>query len=100
MTIFHRFSVSNPILRKSPNGLRKNNWNRATRFDRFFRAVFVQCLCCPRAGQAVHQAVNATSQFDLHPELAVGLFAAEPLMANPSNIDIDHLGRVLGLRSH
>jgi putative membrane-bound dehydrogenase-like protein len=43
---------------------------------------------------AIHQATNATSQFDLHPELDVELFAAEPLMANPSNIDVDHLGRV------
>lgn len=41
-----------------------------------------------------HQSANATSQFDLHPELDVELFAAEPMMANPSNIDVDHLGRV------
>jgi len=42
----------------------------------------------------VHQPAKATTQFDIHPELEVGLFAAEPLMANPSNIDVDHLGRV------
>ena len=42
----------------------------------------------------VHQPTNATTQFDIHPGLEVGLFAAEPLMANPSNIDVDHLGRV------
>ena len=42
----------------------------------------------------VHQPTNATTQFDIHPGLEVGLFAAEPLIANPSNIDIDHLGRV------
>ncbi len=46
------------------------------------------------AGQPVHQAANATTQFELHPGVEVGLFAAEPMMANPSNIDIDHLGRV------
>ena len=28
------------------------------------------------------------------PELDVELFASEPMMANPTNIDIDHLGRV------
>ncbi len=42
----------------------------------------------------VHQPAKATTQFEIHPELEVGLFAAEPLMANPSNIDVDHLGRV------
>ena len=41
-----------------------------------------------------HASTNATSQFDLHPELDVELFAAEPMMANPTNIDVDHLGRI------
>lgn len=45
-------------------------------------------------GDPMHQARNAVSQFDIHPELDVELFAAEPMMANPSNIDVDHLGRV------
>ena len=44
--------------------------------------------------QPIHQAKNAIRQFEVHPELDVGLFAAEPLLANPSNIDVDHLGRV------
>ncbi len=42
----------------------------------------------------VHDPAIATTQFEVHPELEVGLFAAEPLLANPTNIDIDHLGRV------
>ncbi len=42
----------------------------------------------------VHAVAAATTQFDTHPGLEVGLFAAEPMMANPSNIDVDHLGRV------
>ena len=47
-------------------------------------------------GQAdkVHESENAISQFGIHPELDVELFASEPMMANPTNIDIDHLGRV------
>ena len=94
MTIFHRFSVSNPILRKSPNGLRKTIGIGLLGLTVFFAQCLFSACAAQEPGQAVHQAVNATSQFDLHPELAVGLFAAEPLMANPSNIDIDHLGRV------
>ena len=46
------------------------------------------------AQEEKHKAENATAQFDVHPELEVGLFAAEPFLANPSNIDVDHLGRV------
>ncbi len=46
------------------------------------------------ANKPVHRAENATTQFELHPGLEAGLFAAEPMLANPTNIDIDHLGRV------
>ena len=42
----------------------------------------------------IHQSQNAIHQFDIHPELDVELFAAEPFLANPSNIDVDHLGRI------
>ena len=42
----------------------------------------------------VHVSENAISQFAIHPELDVELFASEPMLANPTNIDIDHLGRV------
>ncbi len=41
-----------------------------------------------------HDLHSVLSQFDVHPELEVSLFAAEPMLVNPSNIDIDHLGRV------
>ena len=44
--------------------------------------------------QDVHSSQQAVNQFDLHPDLDVELFAAEPMMANPSNIDVDHRGRV------
>ena len=44
--------------------------------------------------QPIHQAENAVDQFELHPEIDVELFAAEPWLANPTNIDVDHLGRV------
>ena len=43
---------------------------------------------------ASHAADDAVEQLEVHDELDVSLFAAEPIMLNPSNIDIDHLGRV------
>ena len=43
---------------------------------------------------SVHDSNNASRQFKLHPELEVNLFAAEPMLANPTNIDIDQRGRV------
>ena len=52
------------------------------------------CITKHLPAQDVHQADVAISQFEVHPDLDVGLFASEPMMANPSNIDVDHLGRV------
>ncbi len=37
---------------------------------------------------------DALAQLDVAKGLQASIFAAEPLMANPVNIDIDHLGRV------
>ena len=36
-----------------------------------------------RLNDPIHQAENAVGQFEIHPELDVELFAAEPLLANP-----------------
>jgi len=41
-----------------------------------------------------HEIGKALEQFDVHEDLEIGLFASEPMMVNPTNIDIDHLGRV------
>ena len=40
---------------------------------------------------AEHSAVAA---LDIHPELTASLFATEPMLVNPANIDIDHRGRI------
>ncbi|MEE2781089.1 MAG: PVC-type heme-binding CxxCH protein [Planctomycetota bacterium] len=40
------------------------------------------------------QAATEPAPFDVHPELAISLFAADPMLGSPSNIDIDHRGRV------
>jgi putative membrane-bound dehydrogenase-like protein len=41
-----------------------------------------------------HDPANAVANLDIHPELAATLFASEPVLTNPTNIDIDHRGRV------
>ncbi|MBI1375731.1 MAG: dehydrogenase [Phycisphaera sp.] len=46
------------------------------------------------AGVAGHDPDEATNTLDVHPDLQVDLFAAEPMLLSPSNTDIDHLGRV------
>lgn len=66
----------------------------------FFLAVCLSLSAADSLGQVaerdkpIHESKNAVSQFEVHPELDAELFAAEPLLANPSNIDVDHLGRV------
>ena len=37
---------------------------------------------------------DAVANLTVHPKLAAQLFAAEPMLLNPSNIDIDHRGRI------
>ena len=46
------------------------------------------------SGIVSHASGDAVSQLEIHPQLQAELFAAEPLMLSPSNIDIDHRGRV------
>ncbi len=51
-----------------------------------------------RAGQKgkqdVHDPANAVGNLDIHPEVKATLFASEPKITNPTNLDIDHRGRV------
>src|SRR5262245_3003571 len=41
-----------------------------------------------------HDPANAVANLDVHPELKATLFASEPMLTNPTNLDIDHRGRV------
>ncbi len=45
-------------------------------------------------GGGSHEVAEALDGLDVGPELAASLFAAEPQLLSPSNIDIDHRGRV------
>src|SRR5436190_6771029 len=42
----------------------------------------------------IHDPANAVANLDVHPELRATLFASEPKITNPTNLDIDHRGRV------
>jgi putative membrane-bound dehydrogenase-like protein len=42
----------------------------------------------------IHDPVNAVANLEVHPELQATLFASEPKITNPTNLDIDHRGRV------
>ncbi|MFV0443555.1 MAG: PVC-type heme-binding CxxCH protein [Planctomycetaceae bacterium] len=46
------------------------------------------------AAPGSHESSAALEQLDVHPDLDATLFASEPMMTNPTSIDVDHLGRV------
>jgi len=67
----------------------------SVRFSVYDQNPGPQLLARNRGGApASHEADDALAQLDVHPELAAQLFAAEPMLLNPTNIDIDHVGRV------
>src|ERR1022692_3929015 len=48
----------------------------------------------PVTGEAIHDPANAVANLDVHPDLKATLFVSEPKITNPTNLDIDHRGRV------
>jgi putative membrane-bound dehydrogenase-like protein len=48
----------------------------------------------PGKPRDIHDPANAVTNLDIHPGLEVTLFASEPAITNPTNLDIDHRGRV------
>ena len=48
----------------------------------------------PAKDDAIHDPANAVKNLDVHPELQASLFVSEPKITNPTNLDIDHRGRV------
>ena len=57
-------------------------------------AVLLLAVQLLTAALASDPAEFIEANFDVHPELEMTLFAEEPLLVNPTNIDVDHLGRV------
>jgi putative membrane-bound dehydrogenase-like protein len=60
----------------------------------FDREQIRNTLQLPPDTEDPHAAANAVAQLTVHPDLSATLAASEPMMSNPTNIDIDHLGRV------
>jgi len=48
----------------------------------------------PQPNPEVHDPAKAVGNLDVHPELNATLFVSEPKITNPTNLDIDHRGRV------
>jgi len=42
----------------------------------------------------IHDPANAVANLEVHKDLQATLFASEPMLTNPTNLDIDHRGRV------
>jgi putative membrane-bound dehydrogenase-like protein len=64
-------------------------------------AASLAALLCgavlPQRGKAPgdrHDPANAVANLDVHPQLQATLFASEPAITNPTNLDIDVRGRV------
>ena len=49
---------------------------------------------CGSDGDDRRSAGEAVANLDLYPGLEATLFASEPILSNPTNIDVDHRGRV------
>ncbi len=49
---------------------------------------------CSSGPQDSRSAGRAVANLDIYPGLEATLFASEPMLSNPTNIDIDHRGRV------
>lgn len=69
----------------------------------FYLGLFVSTMLCsctradgPKQDQSSQDRnpKDAITQFDVADGLELSLFAAEPMLLSPSNIDVDHLGRV------
>src|ERR1051325_4440852 len=48
----------------------------------------------PPKDDSIHDPARAVANLDVHPELKATLFVSEPKITNPTNLDIDHRGRV------
>ena len=57
-------------------------------------AVCLATADLPALGQSSREADKAVSQLDLYPGLEATLFASEPKILSPTNIDVDNRGRV------
>lgn len=57
-------------------------------------ALVLGALACSRGTDAQRSSSQAVANLDIFPGLEATLFASEPDLTNPTNIDVDHRGRV------
>jgi putative membrane-bound dehydrogenase-like protein len=60
----------------------------------YYRNIVIKELKKSGGEESVHQPERAVSNLKLYPGVEATLFASEPMILNPTNIDIDHRGRV------
>lgn len=77
-------------------GVSQNAQGPSVQFRVFTQRPDPATLAAARAlpGEASHEASDSLQQLQVDTGLKVELFASEPMMTNPSSIDIDHKGRV------
>ena len=76
-------------------GTRQQSGNATSvKFMVFTKAPSKTLAKARRNTEGSHDPKEAVANLDVHPELKATLFAAEPLLLSPSNIDIDDRGRV------
>ena len=56
-------------------------------------------LAAPAVGYGLEEAKKNMAAFETPPGLRASLFAAEPMIQNPTNIDIDHRGRLWAIEA-
>src|SRR5947209_13117860 len=59
-----------------------------------FRRSLLALICLPALALAQVPPEKAVSTMTVADGLQIELFAAEPMLVNPTSIDVDHLGRV------
>ena len=50
--------------------------------------------------QHIHDAANALKGLEVHPDLEISVFATEPMLKNPTNIEVDSRGRIWVLEAY
>ena len=91
----HRYTTFAAVAGLDKGGVSQAGGAKArVRFLVFTKQPGIEFFSVGHAVATNHSLDQAVQQFDVHDDLEVKLFAHEPMLVNPTNIDIDHLGRV------
>ena len=81
-----------PLVRDT-QGVFMNNILRCLYYSALAAVVLAATACSP-GPDAIRGSYQAVGNLDIYPGLEATLFASEPDLTNPTNIDVDHRGRV------